>query len=222
MATSSGNFPQRLTRIDELTRPDHYYIEESDRCYFIGEYTARAGYGHSQTNNLISNLKKEVGKRGKSEWHYKEQAIQQAADAFGHVFRDEDLATMTLLPVPPSKARGDSEHDDRIARILRLIRTNPPPDVRELIVQARSMKAAHYDSNDRYSPDDLEAVYTVAEETADPNPERIIVVDDMLTTGAHFKASQRVLQRRFPQVPVIGLFIARRVPTVEPDSDIVF
>ena len=42
--------------IDELTRRDHYYLDETE-CVFIGEYTARAGYQHSQTNQLILNLK---------------------------------------------------------------------------------------------------------------------------------------------------------------------
>ena len=222
MTTSSGDFPKRLTRIDELTRPDHYYIEEADRCYFIGEYTAGAGYGHSQTNDLISNLKKDVSKRNKPEWYYKEQAIERAAAAIGHVLYDEDLTAITLVPVPPSKAIEDTEHDDRMARILRLVRARTPPDVRELIVQIRSTNAVHHDSNNRLNPDDLDAVYAVAEEIAHPIPRSLVVVDDMLTTGAHFKAAQRVLQRRFPQVPVVGLFIARRVPMVEPGTDIPF
>ena len=210
-----------MTLIDELTHRDHYYIEKSDRCYFIGEYTARAGYQYSQTNNLIINLKKDVSKRGTPQWYYKEQDIKQAADAIRSVFCDDELSSVTLVPVPPSKARHDPAYDDRMLRILRLIRPNRPPDVRELVVQVRSMKAAH-DSDDRPSPDDLDAVYTVREETAEPSPQALVIVDDVLTTGAHFKAVQRVLNRRFPRVPVVGLFIARRVPAVEPDADILF
>ena len=37
---SGGTFPQKFTKIDDLTRPDHYYLTEGDACYFIGEYTA--------------------------------------------------------------------------------------------------------------------------------------------------------------------------------------
>jgi hypothetical protein len=44
-----------------------------------------------------------------------------------------------------------------------------------------------------------------------PAPVRIGVVDDVLTLGAHFRAMKHVLQQRFPGVPVVGFFIARRV-----------
>jgi hypoxanthine-guanine phosphoribosyltransferase len=40
----------------------------------------------------------------------------------------------------------------------------------------------------------------------------LVVVDDVLTTGAHFKAMQRILNERFPDVSLIGVFVARRVP----------
>jgi predicted amidophosphoribosyltransferase len=45
-----------------------------------------------------------------------------------------------------------------------------------------------------------------------PPPSVIGLFDDMLTTGAHFRASEAVLQKAFPGVRIIGLFIARRVP----------
>ena len=42
--TSGSTFPQRLTKIDDLTRPDHSYLAAVDDCYVLGEYTARKGY----------------------------------------------------------------------------------------------------------------------------------------------------------------------------------
>jgi hypothetical protein len=47
-----------LTKIDDLTFPDHYRLDSTDECYFVGEYTARAGYSYSATNDLVHNLKK--------------------------------------------------------------------------------------------------------------------------------------------------------------------
>jgi predicted amidophosphoribosyltransferase len=49
----------------------------------------------------------------------------------------------------------------------------------------------------------------------DPRPSRIAVVDDVLTTGAHFKAIKRILKETFDEVEVLGLFLARRVPNTE-------
>jgi len=52
----------------------------------------------------------------------------------------------------------------------------------------------------------------VDESLLEPAPRVIAVVDDVLTTGAHFKAAQLLLSSRFPGVAVYGIFVARRVP----------
>ena len=39
----------------------------------------------------------------------------------------------------------------------------------------------------------------------------IFIVDDVLTTGAHFVAAQSLLKRQFPETPIKGVFVARRV-----------
>lgn len=79
MRTSGSTLPQRLTKIDDLTRPDHSCLSADDDCYFIGEYTARKSYAFSSTNNLIVNLKKPMERRGRPEWQYKGRAIETAA-----------------------------------------------------------------------------------------------------------------------------------------------
>ena len=79
---SNDTFPQRFTKVDNLTRADHRHLTEDDTCYYIGEYTARAGYPYSATNNLVLNFKKKMDRRGSSQWKYKVRAIAQAADAF--------------------------------------------------------------------------------------------------------------------------------------------
>ena len=214
MTTSSGNFPRRPTKVDALTLPDHWYLDESDTCYFLGHYTARAGYEHSQTNSLISNLKKDMSRRGTPEWRYKLQAIEQAAEGFRRCFTPQALDSVTFVPVPPSKIRDDDLYDDRMTQVLKRMRPHPAVDVRELIVQTRSTEAAH-GSPTRPSPAQIEALYTIDERRTNPKPQRIIVADDILTTGAHFKAATDLLTTRFPGVPVFGLFIARRVPEAD-------
>jgi hypothetical protein len=140
--TSGGTFPQRLTKIDDLTRPDHWYLTAEDDCYFIGEYTARKGYAFSATNQLILNFKKSMEKRGTPQWRYKNHAINEAAAAFRAALTGDDLLNvLTLVPIPPSKAKTDPLYDDRVTRMLRSIRGQPSLDIRELIVRGSRLQA---------------------------------------------------------------------------------
>lgn len=83
-----------------------------------------------------------MDRRGRSEWRYKEQAVRQAADAFRAAL-DQKEDHLTLVPVPPSKAKEDPLHDSRLTRMLRAIRPSPALDIRELVVQTESTDAVH-------------------------------------------------------------------------------
>lgn len=216
--TSDGTFPRRLTKVDDLIRPDHRHLTDADACYFIGEYTAYRGYAHSDTNRLIFNLKKTMDRRGRPEWRYKDQAIQTAAAAFRRALAPKDLDRLTFVPIPPSKAKGDPLYDDRLTRMLGAIRPRPPLDIRELIAQTASMDAVHA-RDVRPAPEQIQALYRIDETSAEPAPGIIAVVDDILTTGAHFRAAKSVLSTRFPGTAIIGLFIARRAPNTAAIED---
>ena len=98
--------------------------------------------------------------------------------------------------------------------MLRAVRPERPLDVRELIVQTRSVEPTHRRSA-RLRASDIEAMYGIDEALEAPSAGLVVVVDDLLTSGAHFRAAQRVLSRRFPDIDVVGLFLARRVPEPE-------
>lgn len=201
-----------LTKIDELIRLDHWYLDEQDECYFIGEYTAGRGYTHSATNQLILNLKKGVDRRGRPEWMYKENAIWQAGTTLRDSLNPTFLQNATFVPVPPSRATSDPLYDDRMVRVLGRLGQNV--DVRVLVSQRQSMHEAHFSQN-RPGPHELYQNYDVDNALVEPTPIQIAVVDDVLTTGAHFKGMKMTLEDSFPGVPVVGLFLARRVPDTE-------
>ena len=219
--TSAKIFPQRLTKIDDLARPDHFYLTPADDCYFLGEYTARKGYAFSATNHLVLNFKKSMDKRGTAQWRYKDQAIGEAAAAFRAALNDEWLNVATLVPIPPSKAKGDALYDDRLVRMLHSIRTQPRLDVRELIVQRVSTTAVH-DQDNRPRPDQIQANYGIDDALRNPTPKVIGLFDDVLTTGSHYRAASAVLRQAFPDVRIIGFFIARRAPEAVDIEDFEF
>jgi hypothetical protein len=219
--TSEGTFPQRLTKIDDLTRPDHFYLTPADDCYFLGEYTARKGYAFSATNQLILNFKKSIDKRSTAQWRYKEGAIEKSSSAFRDALNREWLNGATLVPIPPSKSKSDALYDDRLVRMVRGIRVQPALDMRELVLQRNSTAAVH-DQENRPTPEQILANYAIDQAIRDPIPQVIGLFDDVLTTGAHFRAASIALQQSFPGVRIVGLFIARRVPEAADIEDFEF
>lgn len=199
-----------LTKIDDLTFPDHYRLDSTDECCFVGEYTARAGYSYSATNDLVHNLKKGMERKDRPEWRYKISAIATASLQLRNSLNPDYLRVATFVPIPPCRAKDDPLYDDRMVQILRQFGSDV--DVRELIVQSESYDASHGGATSRPGPDELYQRYQIDQTLIEPVPRSIAVVDDVLTTGAHFKAMQRMLNETFPGVPLIGLFLARRVP----------
>lgn len=203
----------RLTQIDESTMGDHYYLDGDDSCYYMGEYTARRGYTFSGTNQLIFNFKKSVDRRGRPEWRHKINAINTVATSL-HTVMGTSAANATFVPVPPSKAKNDDLYDDRLLQVLSGYKAlNGDVDFRELITQTASTDSAHDDN--RLSPDDYSKLYTIDNSLTQGVRQDILILDDVITTGSHYKAMQNTLQNQFPGHRIHGVFIARRAPDTE-------
>lgn len=202
----------RLTIIDELTRGQHYHLDEDDRCFFFGEYTARQGHSFSETNNLILNFKKGVDKRGRAEWAYKKAAVRRIA---GLVNSISDTDVLTFVPVPPSKCPTDPAYDGRLIDVLRLCQqTKPNIDFRELITQKVSMLASHAAEN-RPTPEQIAQNYVFNHAAAAGLRNNIVIFDDVLTAGSHYKAMKSTIRQHIPDKAIIGVFIARTAREAE-------
>jgi len=59
----------------------------------------------------------------------------------------------------------------------------------------------------RLSIQQLYELYTFQDLGLSP-PQKIVIFDDVLTKGTHFKSMQKILNHHYPQVPTIGVFIA--------------
>jgi hypothetical protein len=201
-----------LTRIDKLLRPDYRYLQPEDDCFFLWEYTAGVGFAGSRTNDLILNLKKSPTVRHTPQWKYKLAAIETAAEALREACGPDLLEEATFVPIPPSKACSDPDYDDRLVRILQ---SSGARDVRQLVVQRESTEAGHtLNYWERPGPNQILAGYEIDEERIEPEPLILVIFDDVLTSGAHFRAMRSLLQARFsdPEPYSLGLFIARTIP----------
>jgi hypothetical protein len=203
---------RRLTRIDEQYRRSYHYLREEDQCYFLGEYTPRKGYDFGETNDLISNLKKGMDRRDKPEWRWKLRAIETAGAWLAEALAEDRpwLAATTFVPIPPSSVKIDPSYDDRIVRVLRHLErlTDVSLDVRELLYQTETTRASSR-SDQRLTLAEIRAVYRIDQQLSEPPPRQIALVDDLLTSGAHFRAAKELLGQRYPRIPIGGIFLAR-------------
>ena len=156
--TSRNIFPNRFTKIDELTRHHHSHLSDKDECFFLGEYTATKEYTFSETNSMIFNFKKPLDLKGEAQWKYKDVAIRKSAEAFRNALRLDKLGSLTYIPIPPSKAKTDPLYDDRVIKMLHAICPIQGLDIREIIVQKESTIAVH-ESVKRPTPNQIEQLY---------------------------------------------------------------
>jgi predicted amidophosphoribosyltransferase len=165
----------------------------------------------------MSNFKKKMDHRGRPDWPYKAAAIHQVAQAFAGFYTWVEMHQthrVALVPIPPSKARADPMYDPRMREMLIRMAgyVGLPLDIRDCLSFSGQYGASHLNGI-RATPDQLHADLTfdpVAGRTDQP-PGAILVFDDVLTAGAHYAAVARKLRDVFPNAPVYGSFIARRV-----------
>jgi predicted amidophosphoribosyltransferase len=211
----------RLQTIDAINRSNHALLDATDdkKVYFWRDFTARKDYTFSETNNLVKNFKITPTERRADprRSHHKERAL----NTFAAEFKDLILPTvvqyaMTVVPIPPSKLPGDPDHDDRITRLLETACAGSPIDIRRLIEHTQNSEADHQ-STHRLTFTERMAITRLAPSllTA-PAPTSIVIFDDVLTNGTHYKVAKTLLARQYPDANISGVFVARRVqPPIE-------
>lgn len=201
----------RLLKVDDSNRSDHWYLTPGDHCYYFYEYTSHKGFGFSKVNSFIANLKKPTSQRGEGHYRYKGIAIQEAAGLLRGVLDKAPglLTSATLVPIPPSKPPGHADYDDRMEQVVNAACAGLQADARCLIAQGQAYEASHLqgEGGSRIKPAQLQALYSLVA----PRPRgTVILIDDVLTTGAHFVAAKAAILAAYPEVQIAGIFLARR------------
>jgi hypothetical protein len=199
---------------------EHFSLDATDTCFYIWEYAARKNHAAGPTNQLIKNLKIKPSEMAKTpaRRYYTQQAIGHAAKALRELLgRQTPEGEFSFVPVPSSKAIGDIDHDDRIAQILECAFSGWASDVQPLLRIGHSMQADH-ESTDRTTYEDLLA-FTDILTPLSPLRRTIVILDDVLNSGKHFKVAKSLLSKANPTATILGLFIARCTRVRETDSD---
>lgn len=198
---------------DEKER-GHFYLDNDDQCLYLGLYHPDQN-PNSGLNQHIWNFKKKpsIATTNPAEYRYKAPAIRTLANKLRGSFTEKAVnERLTFVPIPPSKARNDPEYDDRLVKLLqRMVTGAATPDIRDILSTKRSRTASHSLSSTFSSTAvaDLQATIDI-QIPANFQPRKyIILVDDVLRRGTHFKACKNLIKANFPDTHVAGVFLAR-------------
>jgi predicted amidophosphoribosyltransferase len=220
LGADSGAAPGRVgalfvpERLESCQHADHSYLEKEDSCWALAEYrpgSYRLGY----VNQLIANLKcrPSVAAAHRARGFYKQRAIELVAATLRRYFDRTWVEAATWVPIPISRALGNPDYDDRLFKVLSSAFAGYDLDLRMLLRHTDSMRSDHETAR-RLSVRRLLELLEVdsVELRLRPVRTRIVLFDDLLTSGKHFKCCQQRLRQFVPAVPICGCFIARRVP----------
>jgi len=194
--------PSLWKRLDVVESPP-VYLGEEDICVYARDYVARGGWAASVANNLMNNFKKEPSKRGTIEWEYKIQAVNQLADELSGILPQGAI----ICTIPTSQPRGSEEYDPRFDMLVERLKTlRPDIKIEEPITCRQGGTPAHHGGT--RTPSILKGNFEWSG-FAGSAPETIFQIDDVLTTGGHFRACKEMIAEHCPDTKVVGLFFCK-------------
>lgn len=200
----------KLKQIKGALLAEHFYLHWSDTCHYLMEYEAHPKQLKHSTKQLIADFKHSGAK-----YPYnvlKAEAMHHLLKRFQrYILPTLDLSNSTLVPIPSSKAKDDPRHDDRMIKLLQMGCYKHEADIQELIMNKNSLPASHRQKENRPNPNTLFNNYAIDPSRTENIKANIILFDDLITSGAHYRAAHRLLSKSFgSKVTIRGIFLARR------------
>lgn len=180
------------------TRPSE--LEHDDDCYFAREYTPLGRGMNSVGTELVMNFKL---RSTDPNFHERKSLKTRAAYQFAEelaVFLQRQTA---VCHIPTSKLRGDPDYDPRFDYVLRRLMTLRPDVMVATPFTIASSHTAVHSGGERTST----ACYRFLRWQGLSGTSRSLVIfDDVITSGSHFKACQRLVRENAPDITIQGAF----------------
>lgn len=200
------------TIIDELEMRALPNINDQDLCFYYLNRTS-GGFSASVANDLIDDFKKDVARFRNNSYvmGYKQRAIKTIAEALSNFVVDtlgSALAagqSVSLVPMPTSLPPDHPDYDDRLVRLCELASNHDGVRVDDVLHARAAMVKSHLGGT--RVP---EIIARNIEFDGFPTaPDYAILVDDVLTTGAHYAACRDIIRRSPKNRPaaLIGAFL---------------
>jgi hypothetical protein len=198
-------------KINILSENYPHYLKGEENCWYARDYISGGGI-EGEANQLILNFKKSVDKRGSNQWHYRDQAVSQFARELAPLFGDNPFH---IMAIPGSKPWAHPENNQRFQDVfkdLKRLRANLtihwPIDCQNAVTGSSQ--------GGTRSPVQIKSNYVWRGFISEIN--QILIVDDVITSGAHFRACADFLRENGFQGEVLGFFWAK-TKSKDPFSD---
>lgn len=204
----------RPKKIDDSNRHEHYYLTPSDKCFYFTDFLIGKQAKHSPGNKLIFNFKKSNSRQNSYDWKYKEEAINEVAMMIWQAY-GKHLEPYFLTAIPPSKRKDSPEYDDRALKAISKIQLHAQAEGVHLkageLLETINPRDPMHSSQTRWTPLIHSNNLSIIGKEQVQDVRGIIIFDDVLITGAQFKGACLCLNKEFPNLPIVGIFIARGI-----------
>ena len=205
----------RWTLVDKILMSTRPHLKPDDACFYYLQKD-NLGYGRgnrAEANQMIINFKHDPCRFGPAtpQAYYKRQAIREFAGFVMEFFHEREWMFpdgAALIPIPTSKPRSDESHDHRMDDLCSIVSGNVPWVTYLPALDTISDLGKTHAGDVRRNPEPIARNIAIASPISAPV---VVLIDDVLTTGAHFAACKSIVERVDPGSSVIGLFLSIQV-----------
>ena len=189
---------------------------KNDECYFLMVYTPRAGYDTSEANSRIYNFKAREKNANNLEHlrHIERRRLDFANDlepAIESLAKSNPAGTASLIFIPTSKRPDHPDYNNGFEivceHLKKIFGQKIVIETPVEIIESRESSSTAGGRRDRRYIEELKS--NLKWLGLEYEPDTLIIFDDVITTGAHFRALKELIVANSARPPqVIGLFWA--------------
>lgn len=183
--------------ITSISYANHRFLEREDLCLYLmtrehhplDEQSPR----YSEAFQKVANFKITLSELRMKPYRakYKEEAVDRFSSDLCGLFA-QSAASFVLIPAVTSKVEQDPDFDDRLVRVCENVARRLPQVRCERVLSLKSSIPSASRSYGRRDPE-LIRTYIRADPSRDLACDFVLVVDDVISSGAHFKACQKAV-----------------------------